>query len=377
MQLERPRLQDQDKLSQRKEVLLQQLRSRIVEFRDKVIETNEMTLRNRAINNARIAETLRITNEKVIMRHQLVRNRINKEAIRREVNVRVNRGLESLEEFISVLRISNMTDKAIKEAIEDPAISGSPGEKIKRASVSKFVKSIQRQLVEQSDFINIAAHELRTPIMPILVNAEILEADLGEKKEEIRIIVRNAYRLQHLAQNILDVARIDAGSLPLRKSVFDLNELVSEIVEDHESRLSEGVTLGCHHDEIVKVKADRERIAQVLSNILGNAIRLTEKGMIQTTVGVQDNFAVVSIADSGPGIDPQLFPVLFSRFGKKSYSGSGMGLGLYISRSIIEAHHGSIAAGNNPEPNRGATFKFTIPLESRSPLATDSPQERS
>jgi signal transduction histidine kinase len=369
--LQKPPLQDQNKLLLRKEVLLEQLRTRIVDFRNKVIETNEMTLRNRAANNQRIAETLRITNDKVIMRHQLVRNRINKEAIRREVNVRVNRGLESLEEFISVLRISNMTDKAIKEAIEDPAISGSPGEKIKRASVSKFVKSIQRQLVEQSDFINIAAHELRTPIMPILVNAEILESDLGEKKEEIRIIVRNAYRLQHLAQNILDVARIDAGSLPLRKAVFNLNQLVSEIVEDHESRLGEGVRLSFHQTETVLVNADRERIAQVLSNILANAIRLTETGMIETSVAIQDNFAVVSVSDSGPGIDPQLFPVLFSRFGKKSYSGSGMGLGLYISRSIVEAHRGTIAAGNNPEPKKGATFKFTIPLESRAPLKSD------
>src|ERR1700730_6493565 len=271
--MEKSPMQDQEKLLLRKELLLEQLRSRIIDFRNKVIETNEMTLRNRAINSQRIAETLKDTNEKVIMRHQLVRNRINKEAIRREVNVRVNRGLESLEEFISVLRISNMTDKAIKEAIEDPAISGSPGEKIKRASVSKFVKSIQRQLVEQSDFINIAAHELRTPIMPILVNAEILEADLGEKKEEIRIIVRNAYRLQHLAQNILDVARIDAGSLPLRKSVFNLNQLVSELVEDHESRLGDGVKISFQHEETVAVNADRERIAQVLSNIMGNAIR--------------------------------------------------------------------------------------------------------
>ena len=212
--------------------------------------------------------------------------------------------------------------------------------------------------------------------MPILVNAEILESDLGEKKEEIRIIVRNAYRLQHLAQNILDVARIDAGSLPLRKTVFSLNQLVSEIVEDHESRLGDDVHLSFQTSANVMVNADRERIAQVLSNLLGNAIRLTEKGLIETSVALEDNFAVVSVSDSGPGIDPQLFPVLFSRFGKKSYSGSGMGLGLYISRSIVEAHHGTIAAGNNPEAKKGATFKFTIPLESRIPLKSD-PAQRS
>ena len=190
----------------------------------------------------------------------------------------------------------------------------------------------------------------------------MLEADLGEKNESIRAIVRNAYRLQSLTQNILDVARIDSGSLQLLKTNFNLDQLVYEIMQDHKSRLGEAVQIILAHREIVGVNADRERIAEVISNILGNAIKFTTKGSIVISVQSQDNLGVVSVCDSGPGIDPDLFPILFSRFGKKSYVGNGMGLGLYISKRIIEAHHGSIAARNNVPPVQGATFEFALPL---------------
>jgi signal transduction histidine kinase len=355
--------ENQEKILQQKKIYEEQLRARIIELRAKVIETNARTLHNRSINMLKIVESLKKTNERVIKQHDDVRRRISREAFRRELNVQVNRGLKSLEEFISVLRTSNMTDLAIVEAIQDPAISSSPIERARRASVSNFVKSIQRQLIEQTEFINIAAHELRTPITPILVNAEMLEADLGDKNESIRAIVRNAYRLQSLTQNILDVARIDSGALQLRRTNFNLDQLVYEIVQDHESRLGEAVQIIITHREIVAISADRERIAEVISNILGNAIKFTAKGSIVISVQSQDNLGVVSVCDSGPGIDPELFPILFSRFGKKSHLGNGMGLGLYISKRIIEAHHGSITARNNDPPKHGATFEFALPLE--------------
>lgn len=368
--------QNQEKILQQKKIFQDQLTFRISELKKNVIEANERTLRNRSANTLKIVESLKRTNEQVIARHEEVRRRINREAIRRDVNVQVNRGLKSLEEFIAVLRTSHMTDMAIIEAIEDPAISGSPGERIRKASVSNFVKSIQRQLIEQTEFINIAAHELRTPITPILVNAEMLESDLGDKNEMVRAIIRNAYRLQNLTQNILDTARIDAGSLELHKTNFSLNQLVYEIVQDNESRLQEDVRLSFEEKEIVNVNADRERIAEVVSNLLGNAIKFTSKGVIKVSVQISDNLAMVSVCDTGPGIDPELFPILFTRFGKKSHSGTGLGLGLYISKKILDAHGGSIVASNNKPPLEGATFKFSIPVKDplHWPSTTGMPQ---
>jgi signal transduction histidine kinase len=193
------------------------------------------------------------------------------------------------------------------------------------------------------------------------VNAEMLEADLTDKREEVAVIVRNAYRLQHLTQNILDVARIDSGSLRLRKSNFRLDQLITEIVSDQRSRLRPGVRIESSSPGEVTVNADRERITQVFSNILSNALKFTEKGLIEIKLETKDNLVLVSIKDSGPGIESELFPVLFSRFGKKSYSSSGMGLGLYISKSIIEAHQGSIDATNNAPNGPGATVMFCLP----------------
>ena len=137
--------ENQEKILQQKKIYEEQLRARITELRAKVIETNARTLHNRSINMLKIVESLKNTNERVIKQHEDVRRRVSREAIRRELNVQVNRGLKSLDEFISVLRTSNITDLAMIEAIQDPAISSSPIERIRRASVSNFVKSIQRQ----------------------------------------------------------------------------------------------------------------------------------------------------------------------------------------------------------------------------------------
>jgi signal transduction histidine kinase len=344
------------------ELYKQTLRDRIEEIKREVISTNESVINRRTVYHKKVVENLKAKSEQIYSRHQEVANQINKEAIKRDVNVRVNRGLESLEEFISVLRLSSWSDIAIKEAIQDPVISSSPEEKARRTSVSKFIKSIQQQLIEQTEFINIAAHELRTPIMPILVNAEILDEELGGR-EEVRIIMRNALRLQRLAQNILDVARLNAGSLPLKKTSFNLNELIRETVEDETTRLTNGrIKIDFIESEQVEVVADRDRIAQILFNLLGNAIKFTEHGLITVRLVKRENDVSVSVRDGGPGVDPDLFPVIFSRFGKNSYSGTGMGLGLYISKSIVEAHGGTISAKNNYSTEKGATFSFTIPL---------------
>jgi signal transduction histidine kinase len=356
--------QNADQILLRKEILLDQLRNRITKFRKEVMETNDVTIKNRTRNNNRILESLKKTNERVRAQHQAVKDRLNKVTVQREVNLRVSRGLESLEDLVTTLRIASMSDRAIKEALRDPALSGTPNEKFRKESLSEFVKSVQRQLVEQTDFINIAAHELRTPIMPILVNAEILQEDLGDKREEIRVIARNALRLQHLAQNILDASRIDSKTLPLKMEVFSLSQLIREVLQDMSTLLDDRARLLSRLEEEIDVYGDKVRIGQVLTNVLGNAIKLTKVGLIEVSAAKQDHQAVVTVRDSGPGIDPELMPLLFSRFGKKSRSGSGMGLGLYISKGIIDAHSGTISASNNTERQGGATFRFTIPLAS-------------
>jgi signal transduction histidine kinase len=247
----------------------------------------------------------------------------------------------------------------------------------------------------QKEFINVAAHELRTPIQPILGLSEILRSRLAKGPEWqgqdlLDIIIRNAKRLQRLAEDILDVTRIESQSLRLKKEQFSLYEMVSSIVEDYRNQIAKTNT-GTSSDNSYKgitlilmpskddltVEADKNRIAQVISNLLSNAIKFTrqepneDKGLskdvknILITVEKNDtqNEVTVSIRDAGIGIDSEILPRLFSKFASKSFEGTG--LGLFISKSIVEAHGGKIWAENN-SGNRlessGATFRFSLAL---------------
>lgn len=212
----------------------------------------------------------------------------------------------------------------------------------------------------QREFINIAAHELRTPIQPILGVAEMLEDELGDKKEDIRMIARNARRLERLTRDLLDVAKIEGQSLKLIREKFSMSELISVLVQDYRKRLADG------HDTVIEyesegdivVEADRERIAQVISNLLDNALKFTKNGKIVITTKKEDGGKVsVSVQDTGTGMELEIIPRLFTKFASRSQSGTG--LGLFISKSIIEAHGGEIWGKNNE--SKGATFTFTIP----------------
>ena len=212
----------------------------------------------------------------------------------------------------------------------------------------------------QREFINIAAHELRTPIQPILGVAEMLEEELGDKKEDIRMIARNARRLERLTRDLLDVARIEGQSLKLDKEKFNIGELISIVVKDYRKRLdnSDGVLLEYESKVSTIVEADKERIAQVISNLLDNALKFTKNGrVVISTKKESDGMIVISVRDTGTGIEPSIIPHLFTKFASKSQSGTG--LGLFISKSIVEAHGGKIWAQNNED--EGATFAFSIP----------------
>jgi signal transduction histidine kinase len=225
----------------------------------------------------------------------------------------------------------------------------------------------------QKEFINIAAHELRTPIMPILGDAEFLEHHFNDQanivqveKEQISSIIRNAKRLDRLAQDILDVTKIESKTLKLNKETFSLSSLLTDVVQDAvqviadsgvKSRKDLRISSKC--DEDISVYADKSRITQVVANLLNNAIKFTEEGYVSIEAFKQEGMIIVSVKDSGSGIEEEILPRLFSKFTTRSDVG-GTGLGLFISKSIIEAHRGTIWAVNNAK-EKGATFFFSIP----------------
>jgi signal transduction histidine kinase len=223
----------------------------------------------------------------------------------------------------------------------------------------------------QREFINIAAHELRTPLQPILGLSQILESKLGERSEEMKVIARNARRLERLAQDILDVSRIESGALSLNIQTIDLDEVISSVIIDYRNNLADVSRTENAKKEKVKinyepkklmVKGDMERIQRVISNLINNALRFTKEGEIIVKTQVIDGLAKIIVKDTGTGINPEIMPRLFQKFVTKSEKGTG--LGLFISKSIIEAHGGTMWAENNAD-GKGATFTFTLPIEKR------------
>ncbi len=226
----------------------------------------------------------------------------------------------------------------------------------------------------QREFIHVAAHELRTPIQPILGMAEIIESTLQKKKdasikpEEIEMIARNARRLQKLSEDILDIARIESNSLTLHKSLFNLRDVLTLLVEDCRKQIQmdgrevKVIYQQPNDDDDIEVHADKERIMQVLGNLLSNALKFTKQWTItiQTEQTNDKNQLTVKVTDTGLGIDDALLLRLFTKFATKSDKGTG--LGLYISKSIVEAHGGKIWAENNTD-GKGATFTFTLPIQ--------------
>jgi two-component system, OmpR family, sensor histidine kinase VicK len=254
----------------------------------------------------------------------------------------------------------------------------------------------------QKEFINIATHELRTPAQSILGYAELASADPKLCKDDkhglIDAIYRNAIRLQRLTKDILDVAKIESGTFQLANEVFNLNNLVADVVLDIKKRIvttqenkvsiiyktgkgevsDEGNT-----DTTIFVNVDKERITQVLYNLLENAVKFCKDNSTVSVVVWKQNRGddeevnngkgkdrrqqqkqlieevIIKIQDTGAGIHPDILPRLFTKFATKSLTGTG--LGLYISKSIVEAHGGKIWAQNNLDGN-GATFAFSLPL---------------
>src|ERR671919_1231301 len=255
------------------------------------------------------------------------------------------------------------SDNSLKKMVEDL-----------NKSNQQLLQTIEKQreeVVKLQLFINIAAHELRTPIMPIIGYSEILAEDMGDRKE-IRGIIYNAKRLDQLAGNILEGAKIENQTLKLDYGQFNLKDILTDIIDDYNNLLtikgSKDVTLRYEPKDIL-IMADKVRVGRVISNLLNNAIKFTPRGEIAISVielkhnnndddDDENREIQVNIKDTGTGLSPVILPKLFSKF--VSTDSGGTGLGLFVSRNIVEAHGGRIWAENNAN-GKGATFSFIIP----------------
>ena len=230
----------------------------------------------------------------------------------------------------------------------------------------------------QREFIDVAAHELSTPIQHILGLSELVKNKTKDKeqRELLDIVIRNTKKLKNLAEDILDVTRFESNSLRLTNEKFNLNQLIFNIVTEFQNNVEKDKKIKFEFNANnytggggpIIINADKNRISQVISNLINNSVKFIKKeGTISIEIEKQkiydrDNkeVVVVVIKDTGSGIDDEIFPKLFKKYATKSFQGTG--LGLYICKNIVESHGGKIWAENNKD-EIGSTFSFYLPLE--------------
>jgi signal transduction histidine kinase len=304
-------------------------------------------------------EELKKTNNSLLASHNALKLKV------KELNKSNNALLESDNNLALVI-------KELEEANE------------KFAKVNKELAAVNKELAlsneeikqngnMQIEFINIASHELRTPIQPILGLTEIIQSKIKDT-EQIKLldtVIRNAKRLKQLTDDIFNVTKIESHSLNLNKEQFDLNEQIDAVINDIKNQIN----IRYNNNAIkllfeaegkgVSIKADRVRIQEVISNLLNNAIKFTNEGTIYITTEKKKTDkggeVIVKVKDTGIGMPSNILPNLFSKFATGSPFKRGIGLGLFISKSIVEAHGGKIWAQNNTD-GRGSAFYFSLPL---------------
>jgi signal transduction histidine kinase len=301
--------------------------------------------------------------------------------------------LASIDSLKSKVKELNESNNAVLESdnnlglvIKELAESNEKFAKVNKelAAVNKELALANEQITQngnmQIEFINIASHELRTPIQPILGLTQIILSKIKdtEQIELLDTVIRNAKRLKQLTDDIFDVTRIESRSLKLNKEQFDLNEQIKTAINDIKNQISirynnNAVKLTFETERKegngVFIKADKIRIYEVISNLLKNAIKFTKEGTISITTEEKKKKkktgkggeVIVKIKDTGIGLPSNILPNLFSKFATGSPFKRGIGLGLFISKSIVEAHGGRIWAQTNPD-GKGATFAFNLPL---------------
>jgi signal transduction histidine kinase/flagellar motor switch/type III secretory pathway protein FliN len=233
-------------------------------------------------------------------------------------------------------------------------------------SFNSMIEGLKVNNRMQREFLSIASHELRSPIQPILSYADLASKGYVPHDQAIERIVVQAHRLQSLANDILDVARIEAGQLKCKRRRVSVNRVIGYAIDSIRDNLRKEVALEVQlleHD--VEIELDEERMVQALTNIIENATKFTKKGniKIETSLDFRKRIIEIRISDTGGGIPEEIVPRLFEKFATKDVgnsAGHGTGLGLYISKAIVNAHNGTISAFNNREG--GATFVISLPI---------------
>lgn len=237
--------------------------------------------------------------------------------------------------------------------------------------LEKTNEELKRKERLKDEFINIASHELKSPIQPILGMASLALKGKIKQEEAWDVTLRQARKLEQLANNILDVSRIESSNLSCKMDKVRINDIILDVVGAAKlnPNLSERVALHTKLDTPIEIAADKLRITQVLGNIIGNAIKFTRTGSItvETHTYLKENKIEIRIVDTGSGIPDDILPNLFDKFSARKSTGnesqSGTGLGLFISKAIVLAHGGQIFASNNNNNDWGSTFTIVLPID--------------
>ena len=232
--------------------------------------------------------------------------------------------------------------------------------------IAKDKEELKKKERLKNEFVAIASHELRTPIQPILGFALLAKRGTIGQDEAWEGVLAEARRLQQLANDILDVSRIESDNLKYEFSKIKINELIRHTIDSLSTDAGKNLSITFDHDQSEQeliIDADRSRITQVVSNVIGNAIKFTPEGTIKVESKVVGDFVEIRISDTGTGIPAEVLPKLFEKFvtqGHGEGNKKGTGLGLYISKAIVTAHDGTISAFNNERG--GATFEIKLPV---------------
>ena len=225
----------------------------------------------------------------------------------------------------------------------------------------------------KSQLLSTVSHELRTPLASIKGFATTLlrqdvRWDEATQRDFLRIIEEEADRLTELIDNLLDMSQVEAGALRVKKESAQLRQLIREVVDEMRMRTEAHYFVVDLPSELPRVWADVRRIRQVLTNLIGNAIKYTKGGQISVACEVEQEWVVISVSDQGEGIPPEYLDKVFERFfqvdGASTRRVGGSGLGLSIARGIVEAHNGKIWVESTV--GQGSTFRFTLPLATES-----------
>lgn len=235
--------------------------------------------------------------------------------------------------------------------------------------LKEIEEQLRRALRLRDEVLSIVAHDLRNPLSAIGLRAQSLLRGVTEEKQkkQLQAILISAQQMSTLAQDLLDMARLEAGRLLLERTSITIEPLLQRVLDVYQPLLAEArLSLSVRTEPgLPRVDADPERLAQVLSNLLGNAVKFTPAGgAVTVAVEPHEREVCFSIADTGPGISGRQQEHLFDRFWQADRNDRrGAGLGLSICKGLVEAHGGRIWVQS--EPGQGSTFRFTIPAAAR------------